>query len=477
MLNTALKFRFSPSPTGLMHLGNTRTALLNALYAKHVDATFMLRIEDTDKLRSTEEFAEQLQQDMLWLGLDWQEGPQVGGNYGPYWQSQRQSIYEEYYQKLIEQGLTYSCFCTETQLAINRKVQLAAGKPPRYAGTCRHLTAEQQQAKLAEGILPTLRFSIPAHQYVEFHDFVKGPQKFNTDDIGDFIIRRGDGTAPFMYCNAIDDATMKVTHVLRGEDHLTNTPRQILILQALNLPIPQYGHLSLILGNDGTPLSKRHGSRSVFELRQEGFFQIGVLNYLARLGHRYEENHLMTLPELVQHFSVDRLSRSPARFDAEQLFYWQKEAVAACDHAILWPWMGIEVHSIVPAEKMQQFIDIVRPNVVFPKDALEWAQIFFDEHLTYTEENQSILLEAGPAFFEETLRAIEKHGADFALVSNHLKATLGVKGKGLFQPLRIAISNREHGPEMTHLFALLGEELLIKRIGYVCNILGCEKKV
>ncbi|MFN7096578.1 MAG: glutamate--tRNA ligase [Gammaproteobacteria bacterium] len=464
MQKAPVKLRFSPSPTGLIHLGNTRTALFNALYAHGVNGVFMLRIEDTDKARSTAEFTEQLQQDLLWLGLQWQEGPKVGGENGPYWQSQRQHVYNAYYQTLEEKGLAYSCFCSETQLAVNRKVQLASGKPPRYAGTCRHLTAEQRAEKIAEGIVPTLRFQVPENQLVEFVDFVKGPQRFNTDDLGDFIIRRADGTAPFMYCNAIDDATMKVTHVMRGEDHLTNTPRQILILQALRLPVPQYGHISLILGHDGSPLSKRHGSRSVYELRQEGFFQLGVINYLARLGHSYEENHFMSFDELAKKFSFERLSRSPARFDAEQLLYWQKEAVIASDDNTLWKWMGIEVHSMVPVAKRAQFIDAVRPNVTFPHEAVHWAQVFFDDHLEYSPENANILKEAGKPFFQQAIKAVEEKGADFAVISDHLKQTLGVKGKALFQPLRLALSNEAHGPEMSKLVSLLGEELLIKRL-------------
>lgn len=472
MTNPTVKLRFSPSPTGLMHLGNTRTALFNAIYTHGVKGIFMLRIEDTDKARSTEEFTEQLQKDLLWLNLPWQEGPQVGGENGPYWQSQRQHVYDAYYQILEEKKLAYPCFCSETQLAIARKVQLASGKPPRYAGTCRHLTAEQVAAKRAEGLMPTLRFHVPSNQAVEFVDFVKGPQRFNTEDLGDFIIRRADGTASFMYCNAIDDAVMKVSHVLRGEDHLTNTPRQILILQALGLPIPQYGHISLIMGNDGSPLSKRHGSRSVHELREEGFFPIGVINYLARLGHSYEDNHLMTMDELAAKFSFERLSRSPARFDAEQLLFWQKEAAAATDAESLWRWMGIEVHSLVPVEKKALFIDTVRANICFPKDAERWAQIFFDDHLDYSPEHVDILRAAGTAFFQAAIAAVEQHGTDFALISEHVKQATGAKGKSLFQPLRIALSNELHGPEMTKLTVLLGDELLIKRFHLVLKVIG-----
>lgn len=455
-----------------MHLGNTRTALFNALYARAKKGIFMVRIEDSDKARSTEEFTEQLQKDMLWLGLNWQEGPNVGGDNGPYWQSQRQHIYNAYYQLLEEKKIAYPCFCSETQLAISRKVQLASGKPPRYPGTCRHLTAEQIEKHRENGLVPTLRFAVPSDEIVEFADFIKGPQRFNTNDLGDFIIRRADGTAPFMYCNAIDDATMGVTHVMRGEDHLTNTPRQILILKELHLPVPQYGHMSLIVGNDGSKLSKRHGSRSVYELRQEGFLPIGVINYLARLGHSYEENRLMSFDELAAYFSAERLSRSPARFDIEQLLYWQKEAVAAADDEQFWAWVGIEVHSVVPADKQASFIDTVRFNAAFPADALYWARAFFDEHLDYEPENKAILAQAGVNFFQEAIKAVEANGADFAAISEHIKKQLGVKGKALFQPLRIALNNETHGPEMSKIVMLLGDEWVIKRLNAVIKLLS-----
>lgn len=268
-----MKTRFAPSPTGYLTIGNIRTALFCALLAKHENGVFLLRIEDTDKLRSGQEFAEQLEFDLHWLGLDWQEGPQVGGQSEPYFQSQRQAIYDTYFQKLTDQNQVYPCFCSDEELAISRKIQLSSGQPPRYEGTCRNLTQEQINKKLAEGLKPTLRFRVPENQIIEFTDFVRGPQKFLSHEIGDFIIRRGDGSAAFFFCNAIDDSLMEITHVLRGEDHLTNTPRQLMLLQALKLAQPQYGHLALIVGPDGTPLSKRHGSRSI-KVFLLGFFVI-----------------------------------------------------------------------------------------------------------------------------------------------------------------------------------------------------------
>src|SRR3989338_10498602 len=293
-----MKTRFCPSPTGYLHLGNVRTALFSALLAKHLHGCFLLRIEDTDKTRSDEVFTHALIEDMRWLNLQWQEGVDVGGNFGPYYQSQRQQIYDDYYQRLIAMKMAYPCFCTEEQLTLQRTLQQKAGKPPRYSGACRHLSQEEINKKLANDLKPVLRFAIPENEIISFTDMVRGSQQFNSNDLGDFVIRRTDGTAPFMYGNAIDDALMGVTHVLRGEDHLTNTPRQIALLQALNLTAPIYGHISLIVDEHGAPLSKRSGSLSVQELREMGYFPIAVNNYLARLGHHFVETGLMDLHTL-----------------------------------------------------------------------------------------------------------------------------------------------------------------------------------
>ena len=450
-----MKTRFCPSPTGNMHLGNLRTALFNALLAKAEQGIFLLRIEDTDKERSEDRYTQQLMEDLQWLGLYWQEGPGIGGASEPYYQSQRQAVYDKYYIKLEAEGLAYPCFCSEQQLAIARKVQLASGQPPRYAGTCRHLTAEQIAEKQAQGLKPTLRFRVPDNQFVEFEDLVKGKQRFNTNDLGDFIIRRTDGTAPFMYCNAVDDATMGVTHVIRGEDHLTNTPRQIMILQALNLPVAVYGHIPMIVGPDNSPLSKRHGSRSIKQLREEGFLPEGILNYLARLGHYYENPQYMNLDTLAVAFSIENLGSSAARYDEQQLLYWQKEALLHCSVEKIWELMGQEVHKLVPAGEHLAFVNAVRPNVTFPAEALHWAKVLFGE-LSYNEAIKPLLVEAGKSFFAAAEQIVEQQGADFNVLCEGLKAQLGVKGKALFQPLRLALTGELHGPELKQILDLLG---------------------
>lgn len=468
MTTTTIKTRFAPSPTGLIHLGNTRTALFNALLAKNANGVFLLRIEDTDKTRSDEQYTRALMEDLTWLDLLWQEGPEHDGGHGPYWQSQRQVIYDEYYRHLEQSEFAYPCFCSEQQLALARKVQRAAGKPPRYPGTCRNLNANEIAAKLAQGLQPTLRFRVPADQTIVFHDLVRGEQRFNTNDLGDFIIRRGDGTPPFMYCNAIDDACMKVTHALRGEDHLTNTPRQILILQALQLPIPLYGHITLIVGPDGTPLSKRHGSRNVQEMRGQGFLPAAIINYLARLGHYYADEHFMSLEQLAEKFSLSNLGHAPARFDFNQLLHWQREALLQTDEKKLWTWMGTEVHEFVPETLRENFIAAIRTNILFPEEALHWAKIFFTEqlligHMT-DHEPREILKQAGADFFAVALATVNNAGADYQAVSAALKQQLNVKGKALFQPLRVALTGELHGPELEKVFLLLGKEKISARL-------------
>ena len=265
-----LKTRFAPSPTGRLHLGNIRTALFNWLLARRHGGAFLLRLEDTDAMRGHEKYALALQEDLRWMGLVWDEGPDVGGAHGPYAQSERGEIYKSHFLKLEQDRLAYPCFCTEHELAIERKVAIASHLPPRYSGKCRALSPDDVRPRFGRGEPATLRFRVPAARKVGFDDKVRGPQVFDSADIGDFVIRRSDGTPAFFFCNAVDDALMQVTLVVRGEDHLTNTPRQIMLLEALGLPAPEYAHIALVVDADGTPLSKRTGSQSVEELRAAG---------------------------------------------------------------------------------------------------------------------------------------------------------------------------------------------------------------
>jgi glutamyl-tRNA synthetase len=449
------KTRFAPSPTGLIHIGNARTALFNALYAHK--SVFLLRIEDTDLERSKDTYIQQLKQDLKSLGLLWQQQEK---------QSDRFDIYAKYYQQLQQQNLAYPCFCTPEELALSRKLQRASGKAPRYAGTCTHLSEAETAAKLQKGLKPTLRFRVPRGQRVEFNDLVRGKQQFASYDLGDFIIRRADGTPAFFFCNAVDDALMEVSHVFRGEDHLTNTPRQILILQALNLPIPQYGHISLILGNDGLPLSKRNGSQNIQGLIKEGWLPTALINYLARLGHTYTDDNLLSLEQLAEQFSIKRLGRAPARFDEQQLRHWQQCAIIKTNPEELWEWMGEQVHQIVPETARDEFIKAIRPNINFPKQAVEWAKILFTDDTVRQQEAQSVIDNTEKEFFNHAITALQASQGDYKQLIKQLKQTSGAKGKKLFMPLRAALTGAIHGPELANLLSLMGTERAKMRLSF-----------
>ena len=469
-----VRTRFSPSPTGLIHIGNARAALFSALYAAKEKGVFLLRIEDTDLARSEQKYTELLQEDLHWLGLAWQEGPGVGGPYQPYWQSQRHDLYDRYYTELENRKLVYPCFCTDQELALNRKLQLSRGQAPRYPGTCQRLSQEDITNKLKKGLKPALRFRVPAKKTIEFVDLVKGSQRFNSDDMGDFIVRRQEGTASFLFCNAIDDSLMEVTHVLRGDDHLANTPRQLMLLEALDMRAPQYGHLSMITGDDGAPLSKRQGSFSLHDLYQHGYLAIAVLNYMARLSHTYELQSLMNFKELADYFKLEKLSRSPARFDKNQLLHWQKESVIALDTRATLDWLGVEIMEKVPEEKHTVFVDVMRKNILFPQEAHRWADALFCDELQFTHEQIHLFQEASESFFIEAALAVKKYGIDFKNVCDDLKEKLNVSGKKLFMPLRIALTGEQHGPELAQIAALLGKEKILQRFAYALELVRKE---
>jgi glutamyl-tRNA synthetase len=465
-----IRTRFSPSPTGMLHIGNARAALFSDLFAAKEQGAFLLRIEDTDLVRSDQKYTEMLEEDLHWLGLHWQEGPGVGGPHQPYWQSQRHDIYDQYYKELENKGLAYACFCTDQELALNRKIQLSRGQAPRYSGTCRKLSKEEIEKRIAGGAKPALRFHVPPQTVIEFTDLVKGVQRFNSDDIGDFIIRRAEGTASFMFCNAIDDSLMKITHVLRGDDHLANTPRQLMLLKALNMPSPQYAHLSLITGDDGSPLSKRHGAFSLHDLRAQGYLPLAILNYLSRLSHTYEQQKLMSFVELAANFKIEKLSRASARFDKNQLDHWQKECVMVLSNAETLDWLGVEIQEKIPESKRDLFAEVMRKNILFPQEAKVWIDVFFGGELQFTHEQITILKEAGVAFFTEAQHSVKKHGTDLKSICEDLKVKLNVSGKKLFMPLRVALTSEQNGPELVHIGNLLGSEKILQHFNHALEL-------
>ncbi|MGH8308049.1 MAG: glutamate--tRNA ligase, partial [Gammaproteobacteria bacterium] len=433
----SIRTRFAPSPTGRLHVGNARTALFSALLAARETGTLILRIEDTDAERSRPEFEAKLIEDLSWLGIVWQEGPDKGGKHGPYRQSERGEIYRTYIQKLAEHGLTYPCFCTPAELALARKAQLAAGRPPRYAGTCAHLTSDAIETRLAKGLKPALRFRVPETAETVFDDLVRGRQVFAHRDIGDFVIRRADGSPAFFFSNAVDDASMSITHVLRGEDHLANTPRQILLLQALKLPVPHYGHLSLIVGEGGAPLSKREGGGSVRELRADGVLPEALMNYLARLGHNYASHELLVFSDLAKDFQLARLGHAPSHYDHAQLGHWQRLAVRAAGEESLWQWLieaDPEIETRVPADRRAAFLGLVRDNLSRPREAELWAHILFGGEFTSDESAATAADEAGRDFFEQALGCLEQAPSDFRQFAKAVGTRTGLSGRNLFAP-------------------------------------------
>ena len=443
--------RFAPSPTGEVHLGNARTALFNFVLARHSGGRFLLRIEDTDTERSREEHTTAVMQDLRWLGIEWDTGPDREDEHGPYRQSQRAPIYKRYFEILEREGAVYPCYCTPLELELSRKAQLASGKPPRYAGTCRNLSAAQREQKQAQGIVPSMRFHVPAGRRIEFVDFVHGPQSFLSDDIGDFVILRADGSAAFFYSNAVDDASMEVTKVLRGEDHLTNTPRQLLILEALGLKAPSYGHISLIVGADGAPLSKRHGATSVREYRERGFRPEALTNHLFRLGHSTPEHGFLSLEEMARAFDPSHLGRSPARFDEQQLQVWQKEAVHRLPVDVARHWLASVIPAGLDDATVNAFLAAVLPNIVLPQDARAWVDVVFGGPLALEPAEEQVIRDAGAGYFSAAANAAEHSGNDLPAIANAVKAATGKKGAALYMPLRVALTGRAHGPELAPL--------------------------
>jgi glutamyl-tRNA synthetase len=455
--------RFAPSPTGELHLGNARTALFSWLFARHHGGRFVLRIEDTDTERSKEPYTAALMEDLKWMGLQWDLGPGRAEPGEEYHQSRRGAIYARHSATLDASGLTYPCYCTTLELDLSRKAQLAAGRPPRYAGTCRELSPEARVRKSAQGISPTTRFRVPTGRRVEFNDMVHGHQSFATDDIGDFILRRADGSAAFFFSNAIDDAEMGITHVLRGEDHLTNTPRQLLVLEALGLRAPTYGHLSLLVGADGSPLSKRYGATSVREFRERGYLPAALGNHLFRLGHSSGENGVLTLESMARAFTVKHLGRAPARFEESQLDVWQREVAHHMPLEESEAWLAAETPRDIDAARRRAFIVAIRPNVVLPSDVARWREVVFGAAPALDDESLARVREAGPQFFRAAADAAASGGKLDAIVGA-VKVATGAKGQALWKPLRLALTGSSEGPELAPLLLAMPDSAIHDRL-------------
>lgn len=465
MPNEPAHTRFAPSPTGHLHLGNARTALFNFLHARASGGRFILRVEDTDAQRSHGLLEQRALDDLNWLGLVWNEGPDVGGPAGPYRQSERRDQHQAALRRLQEAGLTYPCFCSPEELRLSRRAQLGAGRAPRYAGTCASLTPDETERRQLVGQKHAIRFRVEPGRVIEFDDAIHGLQRFATDDIGDFVIVRADGSAAFFLGNAVDDAAMNVNFVLRGDDHLANTPRQMLLLEGLGLPAPDYGHLPLLLGPSGKPLSKREGAVSLRDLRDTGYLPGAVRNYLVRLGHACDEDGWLELDELPDHFDLRRSSRSPAHFDETQLRHWQREALLRATTAELIEWLGeSRLAPLNDKRRQTAFVEAVRGNLLFPADADRLLAVLLPGQLAIDDEARAEIVAAGPEFFATASVAWQDCAPDFRAWARATGQVTACKGKALYMPLRSALTGATNGPELAPLIALMDETQVAQRL-------------
>ena len=480
--------RFAPSPTGPIHIGNIRTALFNYLFVKSSgkDNAMVLRIEDTDLQRSSVEYEKLIYEELKWLGIEWDEGPDKGGPYSPYRQSERLDIYNEYYNRLIAEGKAYYCFCTPEELELDKKKTACESSSPRYSGRCRRLTKEQVKQYLEEGRPATIRLVIDPGKTVVFNDVIKGSIEIDSDTLGgDMVIRKSDGMPTYNFSVVVDDHLMGITHVIRGEDHLTNTPKQILLYQALGWDIPTFAHAPLILGPDRTKLSKRHGNTYIGQYREEGYLPEAMFNYLALLSWSPEgERELLSKEEIIEQFRLDRVTRANPVFDINKLnwinAHYIKESPPERIVELAKPYL-IKEGLLKPhqAEEKQEWLTLlistVQERLTKVSDITEVAKMFFDDHITpEDDEALKVLKEEGVAGLLQALKsAVEKAGQvdqDFCSgIFKALQKETGFKGKKLFMPVRVAVTGQCHGPELDKTFLLLGREKLLARLEHVLN--------
>lgn len=474
-----MRVRFAPSPTGFLHVGNARTAVLNYLFKKKYNATYILRIEDTDMERSTRESEESILNDLKWLGIQWDEGPDCGGDFGPYRQSERFDIYREYTEKLLSSGDAYHCYCTQEELDAQRQKAAQENKPFVYPGTCRNLTLEQKKAYENQGRKPTVRFRVKDGITLSIDDQIKGSVVFSSENIGgDFIIVRSDGVPVYNYIVIIDDTLMNVTHVIRGEDHLPNTPKQMLIAMALGLPVPHYAHMPLLLGPDRTKLSKRHGITSVSVYREQGYLPQALFNYLALLGWTLESGEeIVPVEKLIEEFELSKIGKSSAIFDFQKLKWMNSVYLRNLPFEnafdIFYPYIE-KVHlAASDTQWLAKVIETVRGNCEIASDIVKEISLFFGDTVQFEEDAEAMLStpearEVIATAYELIGSAINEHNYSTETL-NQIKQKTGLKGKMLFMPFRAMITGRLHGPELDKILPLLGYERFTKRIEYCYN--------
>jgi nondiscriminating glutamyl-tRNA synthetase len=491
MTDPSPRVRFAPSPTGMLHVGNARTALYNWLFARHNGGTFLLRIEDTDVERSEVRYEAQLIEDLRWLGLDWNEGPEIGGPYAPYRQSARLAIYEQHTRQLLDQGKAYRCFCTAEELEAERQVALREHRTQVYSGKCRSLTPKDAITRAAAGEPFAVRLAVPDVP-LRFHDIVRGEVEFASEAVGDFILVRSSGIPVYNYVVTIDDALMRITHVIRGDDHISNTPRQVAIYQAFGWALPQFAHLSTILGSDRERLSKRHGATSVASFREMGILPEALANYLALLGWGAEggTREIFTREELVKEFKLERVTPSPAVFDWDKLHWLNRQAIKHTPlaelRALAWP--NFKVVGWLPPQSsasdavvdwFDRVLELYLPAVDQLQQLPEQAAALWRVGQVSEEDAAMLTSEAGG----RVARAFtEKVGGEagaitpqrFKELMNEVKAESGVKGKELFHPVRIILTGAHSGPEFDKLIPLFEDG---SRLDLPAHVMSVRERV
>ena len=494
MSDKPVRVRFAPSPTGKLHIGGARTAIYNWAFARANGGTFILRIDDTDPTRSTDENTQVILRAMRWLGLDWDEGPEVGGDYGPYFQTERLDVYRDAARKLVDEGRAYYCFCTPEKLEADRKAAQERHDPFQgYQRTCRDIDPAEAQRRVDAGEPYTIRIKVPQDRSdVVVHDAVHGDVTFNARELDDFIIFRSDGTPTYNFATVVDDADMGITHIIRGDDHLSNTPRQVMVYEALGAPVPVFAHISMILGADGKKLSKRHGATSVEEYRDAGYLSDAFVNYLALLGWALDgETTIVPRDVLASRFSLDHVSKNPATFDPEKLDWVNGQYLQAMDDStfsseVLMPQLvaaGLETEG-APAHDSAWYdllSSLLKPRTTLAPQVVEKARFLYEgDEVTLDEKSVSknIAKEGVSACLEaarEALEAIDADGwhaeaIDAAL--EELPERLGVGKRKVVQAVRVAECGNQVSPPLGASMELLGRDASLARLTRAMPLAG-----
>ena len=479
MDNKEVRVRIAPSPSGNLHIGTARTALFNYLFAKKNHGKYVLRIEDTDLDRSSQAYIQNIYDSLKALGLNWDEGPDVGGPYGPYQQSERFDIYPKYAQKLIDAGYAYECFCTQEELEAEKQESIKNKKPHVYSGKCRHLTEEQKTKYRAEGRKPSIRFHVPDSGETKFTDMVKGDLKFDNSLIGDFVIMKSNGTPTYNFAVVIDDMEMKISHIIRGEDHISNTAKQILIYEALGAEIPQFGHLGMILAPDRSKLSKRHGATAVSEFVEKGYLTEALVNFVALLGWSPSDGHeIKTLDEIIQDFRIHDVSSSNSIFEYDKLNWMNGQYIKKMDIKKLAdlarPFLSMYDLSEMTEENYERMIEVTREPITILSDLVNDVKYFFGQDAEIEPDVQTKILDSEDG--QKVLRYVvdnelekwdfedsEKLHEQLADLRAYFKEQ-GIKPKETMWAIRAAVTGRTHGADMVAILQILGKERSIRRI-------------